>query len=391
MGSTKVLILYTGIPPIDPSGVMGGAQGTTIKRAEYLAQNGYNVTVMMPINRPSYNYNGVEYVNARDWSSIIRNLKELKRQWDVVYCVGSPNLLRESYIIPYIRSSLLRILAFHSWPSPNHHRIKTINRYVDFVICVSKALRQLFAEAGVNTNKILVVYNGVDQHIFHPYPLPRHMKRITFAGALLPKKGFHTLVIAFNMVKKKLKDAELIVCGSADLHYKSEQWLNQLPIPDDGSVQFRGKLPHPELAREFSQAGLAVFPSSKRHCFEGFGKVSIEAQACGCPVVVSDNGGLPETVVDGVTGRVCPADDPKVLADVIIELLSNPDRLKGMGAEAVKHIQKNFLWEQTLKPLKEIIEQRVKVNPLKRQITYAGRLSHLMLEKASARITRKGM
>ena len=366
---------------------MAGTQGTTIKRAQYLSQQGCDVTVMSPLVCQSCEYNGVRYINIDDWRSISNRLREFKEHWDVVYSVGSPKLLRQTYIMPYLRSSL-RILSIHIgfWHDPQ--RVRLINRYADIVICVSKALAQLLVNHGVINNKIQVVYNGVDTRVFYPHPVPRNLKQIIFAGALIPKKGIDTLLMAFNIVKSKIPDAKLVICGSADLYGVSQDWFNSLPIPFDGSVELRGKLTQSELAQEFSRSGLAVVPSSKRRCFEGVGKVSIEAQACSCPVVVSDNGGLPETVINGVTGRICPADDPKALADIIIQLLSNPNQLKMMGVKAVRHVQRNFLWEQTLKPLEIIIQQGIENSSLSRRITYLKRLIMLFYEKGVERLKR---
>ena len=356
----KVLILYTGYKGLNPSGIMPGVPGTTIQHAKFLAKNGFEVTVMTALSCPDGNYNNVCYINIEDQQSFSKVLKKLKKYWDIVYCVGSPRLLKQTYNMPYLKSARLRILVVHSllvFKEPE--RIKIINEYADIVICVSQAVKDKLKQYGVNPEKLCIVYNGVNEKIFHPCCFKRDMKRVVFAGAVIPKKGIDTLLLAFKKVKEKIPDAKLIICGSGEFYGRKTYQPDKSLIPQDGSVKFLGEISQKELAKEFSKSALAVFPSSKKLGTESFGKVSIEAQACGCPAIISDNGGLPETVVDGVTGKIFPSDDFCTFASVITELLSTPEKLKEMGIQAEKHITENFLIEKTFQPLKNIIEQNI--------------------------------
>ena len=194
-------------------------------------------------------------------------------------------------------------------------------------------------------------------------------------------KGIDILLKAFLRVKEVVSDAELVICGSADMYGRQERKIDGSLLPQDRSVQFKGKLTQSQLAQEFSKAGLTVVPSSAKRCIEGFGMVSIEAQACGCPVIVSRNGGLPETVVDGTTGKVCPADDPDKLAEIIVGLLSDPSRLRSMGEEAVKHVRQKLLWDDTLKPLKNLVENKVTSHSVKHNFNYLKRCTQLTLHR----------
>jgi phosphatidylinositol alpha-1,6-mannosyltransferase len=79
--------------------------------------------------------------------------------------------------------------------------------------------------------------------------------------------------------------------------------------------------------------------------FEGFGIAAIEAALCGKPSIVSDNCGLVEAVLDGVTGVVVAESDPDDTASAIASLLADPDRRKVLGENARRRAVECQTWE----------------------------------------------
>jgi glycosyltransferase involved in cell wall biosynthesis len=332
----------------------------------------------------SRQYRGVWYEDCEKEALLGSILRPFEGSWDIVFSVGSPRVLMMTYRVPRIK---LRVLTVHTAPaaSPYHgietERIRSMNRYADFIICVSEAIGSFLVERGIRAEKIQVMYNGVDSAVFYPRPLSRRTHRLVFAGALVPIKGIDILLKAFLRVKEVISDAELVICGSADMYGRQQLQIDHSLMPQDGSVHFTGKLTQSQLAQEFSQAGLAVVPSSANRCIEGFGMVSVEAQACGCPVIVSRNGGLPETIIEGITGKVCSADNPGALAEMIAELLADASRLRLMGEQAIKHVRQKFLWDETLKPLKNLVENKVTSHSVHHSLQYLKRCGQLTLHR----------
>jgi len=79
-----------------------------------------------------------------------------------------------------------------------------------------------------------------------------------------------------------------------------------------------------------------------RNSVEGFGISVIEASIRGKPVIVSDQGGMPETIVDGKTGFSVSVDDDRAISDAVMKLAVNRDFRETMGAAGRDYVLENF-------------------------------------------------
>jgi glycosyltransferase involved in cell wall biosynthesis len=75
---------------------------------------------------------------------------------------------------------------------------------------------------------------------------------------------------------------------------------------------------------------------------ESFGMSTVEAMACGRPVVVTSNGALPELVVDGANGRVVPSGDPRALAEALVSLIGDEATRREAGRAARARCEERF-------------------------------------------------
>ena len=110
----------------------------------------------------------------------------------------------------------------------------------------------------------------------------------------------------------------------------------------DSHVQFRGFIEHGKLPDHYANADLFVLPSK----MEAFGLVLAEAMASGLPVVSTRVGGIPEVVEEGVTGLLVPPNDPPALAEAIIDLLDDRDRMRAMGVRGRERVREHFTWDK---------------------------------------------
>jgi glycosyltransferase involved in cell wall biosynthesis len=209
-----------------------------------------------------------------------------------------------------------------------------------------------FEQAGVNPRVLKVIYNGTDPRIFYARSVHRDHYRICFAGALVPLKGAHVLLDAFLRVKESIPQAVLDIYGSADM-WGEPEYIDRSSWRGMG-INFHGKVSQNRLAEAYSRSTMLVIPS-RIELGETFGLGSIDAQACACPVLTTPCGGVVETVIDGVTGRILKQDSAAALAGGIIEMLMDPLRCRIMGEAGRTHVLQNFLWEQTAEKFAHIV------------------------------------
>lgn len=150
------------------------------------------------------------------------------------------------------------------------------------------------------------------------------------------KYGIDTLIQAFALLLARLqasnpdmaRQLHLRLVGDGPQMQALKQLAAQLGVAD--RTQFVGHVDHAQVPHELAQ--LDVYVALSRQ--ESFGVAIIEAGAAARPVVVSDAGGLPEVVLDGVTGLVVPRENPQAAADAIECLLCDADLRQRMGAAA---------------------------------------------------------
>jgi glycosyltransferase involved in cell wall biosynthesis len=106
-------------------------------------------------------------------------------------------------------------------------------------------------------------------------------------------------------------------------------------------VRFVGHVPKADLPELYRRASVFVLPSLA----DSYGLVTLEAMACGLPVIVTENCGSKEAVREGVDGFVVPIRDPQALATALRRLYDDPDRRHAMGRVAATRARE-FTWER---------------------------------------------
>ncbi len=341
MTDTFYLIIYRD-SPLDPRTIMSGAEMATLYLAKFLTRAGKSVVVAAQLKDVEITIDGVEYWDlGPDYDTGAALARAAQRGNFHLICPGRALAILQSKGLPECRS---RILITHDRAAGDSGIApKILEQRCDKIVCVSRAQEQLFLEAGVSSEKVAVVPNGVDFDIFTaPAAANRDLKKLVFVGALVPDKGVHLLLKAYAQLVAKIPGLSLDVYGSASLWGRGDYLDFAALARDLPGVCFHGKKPAADIAHALRSAGVCVIPSI---WFDPFPLVSLEAQAAGCPVVVTDVGGLAEGVRQGETGIVLPEISEAALAKTLEELLKNPERLQRMSQAAAAHIRSQYRWE----------------------------------------------
>jgi glycosyltransferase involved in cell wall biosynthesis len=148
---------------------------------------------------------------------------------------------------------------------------------------------------------------------------------ILYVGMLVPSKGIEVLIRAFDRIRREHPDARLVLIGSG---YAEDQFRSLVRASAlDQAVLFIPPMSQAELATWMQGSLCLVLPSFS----EGLGRVVLEAMACGRPVVATQVGGIPELVLDQVTGILVPPGEVNQLADALLSVLEDPKAAEAMG------------------------------------------------------------
>ncbi len=230
----------------------------------------------------------------------------------------------------------------------------------DHIIAVSHYIKKEIIGIGVDDRKITVIHHGVDQEKFHPqikpskilkkYPQLKKRKIIFHPARIGLAKGCDTSIKAINIVRKKYSDAILVLAGSRNIidwgqtqqkdiaymvnlikHFKLEKNI----LIDFYSLE--------EMRELYALSNICIYPSTVP---EPFGLTMLEAQACGKPMIVTNSGGMPEVIKDGVNGFVINIRDFENLAAKILQLLEDKKLARRLGYTGRQIIESHYTKEK---------------------------------------------
>ncbi|HEY7091267.1 MAG TPA: glycosyltransferase [Tepidisphaeraceae bacterium] len=197
----------------------------------------------------------------------------------------------------------------------------------------SSAYRFNLRDLDVPEEKLRTIPAGVDLDRFSSIRLDdghwerrgvREARRLLYVGRVSVEKNLPMLVEAFRMLSSRRRDCALIVVGDGPYVDQMKRELQQLPV-------YFFQTSDDAVLREFySGSDVLVFPSRT----DTLGQVVMEAQACGLPAIVTNEGGPKESVEHNVTGVVLGSSEPAAWCDAIETLLDDTPRRQRMSRAA---------------------------------------------------------
>ena len=308
----------------------------------------------------------------KGWKSIIRIQKKqafrvltnsLKECIDVAFIdyANSAIFVREflnAKKIPFI-------LHVHGFDITSSLNISGYDKELDkvlndaqFLVTASEYMKRLLVLQGADENKIKVIRYGIDIESIVPLDWSERLKQnpsVVFLGRLTMKKHPIALLHAFKIVLKKIPDAKLTIIGDGPLRKEILNKIIQLELGN--SVIFLGSLNREEsfpiLNNHWVYAQHSV--TSYNGNQEGYALSPAEAAAHELPVVSTIHNGIPEHVIDGVTGYLVPEYDFEAMGEKIIYLLKNPKLAEQFGKNGRKNIKDLNNQEKRLESIKSLL------------------------------------
>jgi phosphatidylinositol alpha-1,6-mannosyltransferase len=366
----NILIVTQDFPP-----VTGGIQTYLFELARHFLARGHRVTVVCPgrKNTPSPLPPQATVIRIRIHTSwlflpLLFRLPGILRRGEYTHVLYAQwqSVLSEAFVPSGLRRyrSLCLVHGRETLRSifgPLHNVLcRFAFRRVGAGIPNSRAVRELTVRAGRPPRPLHLVHPAVNPHLFQPADAAhRRALRDHFGlgegpvllgmARMVKRKNMDGMVRAFPGVLREFPGAWLVLAGDGPEREALGRLATELGCAS--RVLFPGVIRHEPFIREHGASFYSIADVFAMPCrgsetdVEGFGIVYLEAGACEVPVIGSRVGGIPDAVVEGVTGLLVDPARPAELEAAFLEILRRPDCGKSLGVAARERILRELTWE----------------------------------------------
>lgn len=266
------------------------------------------------------------------------------------------SFVRASYFTNFVKGPILAI--HHGIPQQNHDlkfdldylRQKRYFNRIKF-IAISRKQKDLGKKY---FNYFTVIHHGIDLNLFKFNP--KGDKNFLYAGRLREYKQPDLAIKVIIAADQKIN-----LIGDTDKTREDKYWIEILePLIKkcQKKVNFIGYVPYCEMEKYYAKAKALIFPIDWE---EPFGLVMIEAMACGTPVIAFRRGAVPEVIVDGKTGFICPPNDFQCMVKAVKKIAAMPEKeYLTMRKNCREHVEKHFSLERMVDDYEKVFLKIIK-------------------------------
>ncbi len=332
--------------------------GIMIQRLPTLAPNPFHLRIF-PYGVISY-YEikkiNPDLVHGHDWDMAIYSLLSKKLKRDIPFFLHA-----HGNQIRWLKCGALDF-AFKKTPFKKRMIVKYTDykfrflwekfahRNADFIFTDCYALKnEVMEDFGVPSEKIHVVYNGVDVEQFKPGPSSVRERLdipddavVFFQPTADVRKGVHITLKAFSLLEKRYKNIFLIILGGTEKYYK--RIYGGLP----SKVKIGERVSYNDISQYYNASDIVVLPTY----YDTFAKILGETMACEKPIISTKVSGVPEIISDK-EGLLINPGDYNQLVEAMSYLIDNPEVRKRMGKEGRRKVVDNFTWDKVAERVDE--------------------------------------
>lgn len=239
--------------------------------------------------------------------------------------------------------------------------IRSIEQYVfnkaDRIACICEGLRKEIISRGISASKLITVPNAVNLDKFQPIKeVNIELKRklgledkvvLAFLGSFFKYEGLEFLIKSLPLIQSRIgKKVHILLVGGGNEEDNLKRLASELGVGE--SVTFTGRVNYNEINDYYSLVDLLVFPRETIRLTELVTPLKpLEAMAQGIPLIASNIGGHRELIEDDVTGGLFDPESPEALADKVVELLLDSNKLKRYVENGLSYVRNERRWDKT--------------------------------------------
>lgn len=242
--------------------------------------------------------------------------------------------------------TIISLHSFYSFPQKGLYRkfVKSLLNNAEFVLSLSEKSNSEIKSLGLNSKKLGIFTYWINLEKFKRIPEAKKKLGweekfvVLFVGRLIKEKGLDVLIRSASDWDKSM---QLVIIGSGPMEEEISKEAQ------NGQIKFIGRKLQEDLPKYYSGADCLVVPSTSE---EGFGRVIIEALACGTPVVAANRGGISEAM-DKTVGKLIDIDEDNI-KNTVEYFYKNQKELKKYSQNAREFVERRY----SEKNVKSIIE-----------------------------------
>jgi glycogen synthase len=302
---------------------IGGVESATDSIARALVRRGHEVTLVTRTASavPDYvPYNLIRRPSARRLFTVVR---------DCDICFHNNISLREAW--PLLLAPRPWVIVHHIYLRHEPNKLKPTEKVKRLMLRWARSIAVSTVVARDLPVAAEVIPSAYRDDVFRLTNHGERSRDLAFLGRLIPEKGASLLISALGRLRQRGLRPRLRVIGSGP--EEPRLWREVELQGLQCQIEFVGSCEGEKLVTLLNDCRILVVPSLWA---EPFGIVALEGIACGCAIVGSANGGLPDAI--GPCGITFPNGDEAALADRLAELLGDPGRLSALRAPAAAHL-----------------------------------------------------
>lgn len=274
-------------------------------------------------------------------------------------------------LIGAIAAKIAKVPIVISWETVSHgandclrvklrHKLgyRFAMKFVKKIVAVSNETRDsIIKSRGIQSDKLLTIHYGVDLRKYNGADGATNKKELGISGdapvigivaRLEEVKGHKYFVQAIPKLIEKFPNIKCILIGDGSLRKSLETQVEELNLKS--CFHFLGF--RDDVQAWLNAMDIFVLPSIS----EGLPNVVLEAMACKKPVIATAVGGIPEAVIDGVTGSLIPPRDSDAIAQAISKLLENDKLTEELGSKSRLRVEEEFSLEREVSEFEKLYE-----------------------------------
>lgn len=220
------------------------------------------------------------------------------------------------------------------WTWLYERRLKLYYPKLTRFVAISNYVIEELESKGFDTSKVVLIENPIGDEFFEIKK--NEDKIILYPATIIPRKNQLEFLKALSVIKDNLKDFKVVFTGGGEKAYVEK--VRDFARKENLNVEFTGKVPFEKMLNLYSKASVVALVSFE----ETFGMAVAEAMAIGTPVLVSNIGGLGDTVKHGETGLKADPYNHKDIAEKLLILIEDENLRKRLGENAKKEAERRW-------------------------------------------------